>query len=322
MDRTILILGATGGIGGAVARAMLARGWTVTALVRDAARAARAWHDGPAPRWITGDAMNPGDVMAAAQGAAVIFHGVNPQGYRDWDRLVLPMLDATLRAARAQGARVVLPGTIYNYDAAATPVIDAATPQNPRGRKGAIRAEMERRLADAAPDVPSLILRAGDFFGPGAQQSWFTQALAPAPLTCIVNPGRPGVGHGWAYLPDLAETFVRLLDLPEGALARAERLQFGGFWDHDGRQMVDMIRRAAGRPGLHEYRFPWWLMRLIAPFGGFPREVVEVAPFWRHPVRLDNARLIALLGEEPATPIAEAVRHSLGADAYWPIPML
>jgi hypothetical protein len=63
-------------------------------------------------------------------------------------------------------------------------------------------------------------------------------------------------------------------------------------------------------------------MRLIAPFGGFPREVVEVAPFWRHPVRLDNARLIALLGEEPATPIAEAVRHSLGADAYWPIPML
>jgi nucleoside-diphosphate-sugar epimerase len=201
-------------------------------------------------------------------------------------------------------------------------VIDAATPQNPRGRKGAIRAEMERRLADAAPDVPSLILRAGDFFGPGAQQSWFTQALAPAPLTCIVNPGRPGVGHGWAYLPDLAETFVRLLDLPEGALARAERLQFGGFWDHDGRQMVDMIRRAAGRPGLHEYRFPWWLMRLIAPFGGFPREVVEVAPFWRHPVRLDNARLIALLGEEPATPIAEAVRHSLGADAYWPIPML
>ncbi len=40
MTNTILILGATGGIGGTMGRTMLARGWTVLALARDAERAA------------------------------------------------------------------------------------------------------------------------------------------------------------------------------------------------------------------------------------------------------------------------------------------
>lgn len=311
MNKTILILGATGGIGDAVARAMLARDWTVIALVRNKEAAERNWRASAKPRWIAGDAMNADDVVEAARGVSAIFHGVNPSGYRDWDKLSVPMLDATIQAARRHGARVVLPGTIYNYDIAATPIIDEATPQHPRGAKGAVRAEMERRLAAAAPEVASLILRAGDFFGPGAQQSWFLQVMARSPLRRIVNPGIRGIGHTWAYLPDLAETFARLLDLPEGALAQAERLQFRGFWDHDGQEMTRLIRAASGKPNLPERAFPWWLMRVAAPFASFPRELVEVEPFWRYPMQMDNRRLLAMLGEEPATHVADAVRQSL-----------
>lgn len=315
MQKSILVLGATGGIGGAVARAMLGRGWQVVALARDPARAQQGWGDGLAPRWIMGDAMNGEAVMIAAQGADALFHGVNPPGYRDWSKLVLPMLESSLQAARHHGARLVLPGTLYNYDAATCPLVDEATPQQPRGAKGAIRAEMERRIAQAAPEVTSLILRAGDFFGPGAVQSWFSQALASKPpqgaLRRIINPAWPGAGHGWAYLPDLAETIAQLLELPAGRLAPAERLQFGGFWDHDGRQMVRLIRQVSGQAHLPEWRFPWWLMRLAGVFGGFPREVAEVEPFWRHPVRLDNRRLVALLGREPATAMEDAIRASL-----------
>ncbi len=202
---TALVLGATGGVGGAVTRAMLARGWHVTALVRDPRRAAVTWGTSVAPDWQAGDAMNRADVVRAAEGTSVIVHAVNPPGYHGWDRLVLPMLDNTLAAARDAGARIVLPGTIYNYDPRLAPVVDETTPQHPRGRKGAIRVEMERRLAKAAPEVRSLVVRAGDFFGPGADQSWFAQALAKLPLARIVNPGTAGVGHAWAYLPDLAE---------------------------------------------------------------------------------------------------------------------
>ncbi len=309
--RTALVLGATGGVGSAVARTMLGRGWRVNALVRDPTRAAAAWGSPAAPAWQAGDAMNRSDVVRAADGAGVIVHAVNPPGYRGWDRLVLPMLDNTLAAARDAGARIVLPGTIYNYDPALAPVIDETIPQQPRGRKGAIRVEMERRLAEAAPDVRSLVVRAGDFFGPGAAQSWFAQALAKRPLARIVNPGTPGVGHAWAYLPDLADTILRLLELPSERLLPCERLQFPGHYDADGGGMVAAVRRASGRTDLPERRFPWALMRALAPFGGFPREVMEVRPFWTHPVRLDGRRLAALIDDLPRTQLDEAVAASL-----------
>ncbi len=314
MVGTITILGATGGVGGAVARAVLARGWRVAALARDPERAAATWGLGPAPDWLRGDAMERADVVRAAEGASIILHAVNPPGYRDWDRLVLPMIDNTIAAARAVGgARVVLPGTIYNYDPAAITVIDEATPQRPRGRKGTIRAELERRLAAAAPEVPSLVVRAGDFFGPGAGQSWFAMAMAKRPLTRIVNPGRAGTGHAWAYLPDLAEAIARLIELPPGRLRSAEALQFSGFYDAGGRGMVEAIRRASGIADLPEQRFPWWLMRLLAPFGGFPREVLELRPFWRNAVSLDGARLTELLGDVPQTDLDAAIASTLAA---------
>lgn len=310
-NRTALVLGATGGIGGGIAKALCRHGWQVRGLARDLA-AARS--RGPAHvEWIKGDAMRGADVIRAAHGVSVIVHAVNPPGYRNWDRLVLPMIDNTIAAARAAGgARIALPGTIYNFDPAKTPVISEISPQHPQSRKGAIRVELEERLRRAAPDVPSLILRAGDFFGPGMRASWFAQAMVSGgnPLKRIVNPVR-GAGHSWAYLPDLAETFARLLDLPE-RLKPFEMLQFEGIYDADGQQMIRAIRNAAGRR-LPVYGFPWWLISLAAPFGGFPREAAEIAPYWKYPIRLDNSRLTGLLGSEPHTPPEDAVRNSLAA---------
>jgi nucleoside-diphosphate-sugar epimerase len=309
-SKTALVLGATGGIGGGIAAALVRHGWQVRGLARDAAAARRS---GPAViAWVEGDAMVRADVVRAAEGVAIIVHAVNPPNYANWDTLVLPMIDNTIAAARAAGgARVVLPGTIYNFDPARTPVIDADSPQRPTSRKGAIRVKLEQRLEAAAPEVPSLILRAGDFFGPGARSSWFSQAMVRAgkPLRRIVNPAR--AGHSWAYLPDLAEAFARLVEEP-GRLRRFEVLQVEGFYDEDGTQMVEAIRRASGRR-LRAWRLPWRLVRLLGVFGGFPREAAEIAPYWRHPVRLDNARLVELLGEEPRTPLDSAVGGTLAA---------
>lgn len=314
MTKTMLVLGATGGVGGAVTRTMLQRGWQVRALVRTPNRAATGWKDAQAPHWIMGDAMSRDDVTRAARGVSVIFHGVNPPGYRDWENTVLPMIDNTIAAARAAGgARIVLPGTIYNYDPAEISLVDGETPQHSKGKKGAIRVELESRLTRAAPDIPSLIVRAGDFFGPDVGQSWFAQAMAKPPLKRIINPGSPGIGHAWAYVPDLAEAIVRLLELPAGRLLPAECVQFAGFWDADGSDMAAAIRRAARAPRLPLRRFPWWLMRALSPFGGFPREVMEVRPFWNHAVRLDNSRLVTLLGTEPHTDLDQAVATALAA---------
>ncbi|MEO7065505.1 MAG: NAD(P)H-binding protein [Rhodanobacter sp.] len=307
--RTVLILGATGGIGGAIAEALLRHGWSVRGMARDAQAAQR--DTDPAIAWHQGDAMNRDDVIRAATGVSTIVHAVNPPGYRNWATMVLPMIDNTIAAARAAGgARIVLPSGIYNFNPATTPVIRADSPQAPNSRKGAIRVELERRLEAAAREVPSLILRAGDFFGPGIRSSWFSQAMiAPhKPLARVVDVAR-GPGHSWAYLPDLAETFARLLDISD-QLSPFEVVQFEGVPNARGTDLSDALDKVAGRTLPHR-RFPWWLMRVLAPFGGFPREAAELAPYWRHPVRLDNQRLIELLGAEPHTPLDQAMVATL-----------
>jgi len=93
-QRTALVLGATGGIGGAVADRLLADGWTARALHRDPERARKP---GDGLQWVTGDAMVAADVVAAAAGCEVIVHGVNPPGYRNWAGLQLPMIENTSR---------------------------------------------------------------------------------------------------------------------------------------------------------------------------------------------------------------------------------
>lgn len=312
-QRTALILGATGGIGGALAQRLYQAGWHIKALHRDAAaRQAQAGQY----EWIQGDAMQAGDVLRAAAGAALIVHAVNPPGYRNWQQLVLPMLDHTIAAARHSGARIVLPGTVYNYGPDAFPDIGVDAPQRPLTRKGALRAEMERRLEQAATDgVRSLIVRTGDFFGPGAANNWFSQALVRPgqPVKVVNNPGRPGIGHQWAYLPDVAETMCRLLEL-EHQLDDFARFHMEGHWDADGTQMAAAVARVAAAAGGRKVRvkpLAWWLLAALAPFVTTLREMREMRYLWQQPLRLDNRALLAALSSEPHTPLDEAVRATL-----------
>jgi uncharacterized protein YbjT (DUF2867 family) len=134
INRTALVLGATGGIGGEVANILLARGWNVRALHRQPGTLP-AGRKTPGLQWLRGDAMSATDVTRAACGVSVIVHAVNPPGYRNWGRLVLPMLDNTIAAAQVNGARIVLPGTIYNFGLDAFPNLHEDSPQNPPHRE-------------------------------------------------------------------------------------------------------------------------------------------------------------------------------------------
>jgi nucleoside-diphosphate-sugar epimerase len=307
--KTALVLGATGGIGGEMAWRLLAGGWRVRALTRTVEAADRL----PGIDCRVGDAMVRGDVVEAAQGAAVIVHAVNPPGYRNWGQLVLPMIDNTLAAARTHGARVVLPGTVYNYGPDAFPLIAEDAPQSPTTRKGAIRVELERRLEAAARagEARTLIVRAGDFFGPRAANNWFSQGIvAPgARPKAIQDPNSPGVGHQWAYLPDVAETMVQLIERDD--LEDFARFHMAGHWDPDGTAMIAAVVRALGAPTVRVKPLPWAVLRLVALFAETPRELMEMRYLWKQPVRLDGAKLAARLGREPRTPLDGAVRETL-----------
>ncbi|MBR8309767.1 NAD-dependent epimerase/dehydratase family protein [Burkholderia cenocepacia] len=310
-QRQALVLGASGGIGGEVARQLRDAGWQVRALKRglDAEVVER---DGIA--WVRGDALDRDAVVRAARGCSVIVHAVNPPGYRNWATQVLPMIDNTIAAARAAQATVVLPGTVYNFGADAFPVLREDAPQHPATRKGAIRVELERRLQDAsAHGVPAIVVRAGDFFGPQLGNSWFSQGLVKAgrPVAAISVPSR-GVGHQWSYVPDVACVMVELIERRE-TLEPFARFHLGGHWDEDGMQMALAVQRVAQRHGMRPALrdFPWWLVYVAAPFVTTLRELLEMRYLWREPIRMDNARVTAVLGREPVTPLDTAVEATL-----------
>lgn len=309
-----LVLGASGGIGGELARQLVQAGWQVRGLKRGLG-VPRAQRDGI--DWIEGDAMNRQDVLAAAQGCAVIAHAVNPPGYRRWSELVLPMLDNTLAAARANDATVVLPGTVYNFGPETFPLIEDDAPQQPRTRKGAIRVELERRLRTAAEagEARVIVVRAGDFFGPQARNNWFSQCMVkPGRAVSAVNlPGAAGVGHQFAYLPDVAQTMLRLLAIRDTLPAFAQ-FQMAGHWDADGTTLARAVQHVVTRGGGRQptlKRFPWWLMRCAAPFVETMRELLEMRYLWQTEVRMDNRRLVDVLGAEPHTPLDTAIAATL-----------
>lgn len=322
----VLIIGVTGGVGAAVARSALKQGWRVRALTRHADMARRVqaggspWQGLDALDWHVGDAMQADDVRRAAQGVAFVVHAANPPGYMRWRELALPMLRNAMDAARAVGARLLLPGNVYNFGPDAGALVAEEAPQHPLTRKGAVRVEMELMLREAAQDserpLRSLVLRAGDFFGGHAPSSWFSTLLVKPgrPLRRVVYPGVAHVGHAWAFLPDLADTMVRLmaLDMAQpGRLSSFEVLHFGGHWMPRGIDMAEAIRRVSGQPRLPIKPVPWPLLTLLSPFVPLLREIREMRYLWQVPLQLDNGKLRALLGEEPHTPLDEALRFSL-----------
>lgn len=311
---TVLVLGATGGIGGEMARLLQLRGWQVRAMKRGLG-VARQQQGGI--EWVEGDALKAADVMAAAQGCAVIVHAVNPPGYRRWAEWVLPMIDNTIAAAQTHGATVVLPGTVYNYGPDAFPLIAEDAPQNAHTTKGRIRVALEQRLTTAAQAgrMKVIVVRAGDFFGPRAGNNWFSQGMVKPgrAVTTVYTPAAAGVGHQFAYLPDVARTMADLLDRRH-TLPVFASFHMAGHWDPTGTALAEavqrvVVRRGGAAPAIKP--FPWWLVRLVSPFVTTFRELLGMRYLWQQPVRLDNRRLMQQLGHEPHTPLDEAVEATL-----------
>ena len=309
--RTALVIGITGSIGREVARALLRRGWHVRALHRNPSAARISGAQPDSVQWIKGDAMQASDVVEAARGTELIVHAANPPNYRNWRGLALPMLDNTIGAARVNNARILLPATVYNFGGNAPCVLKENSPQIPTTRKGQVRVEMELKLQKASLyGIRSIIVRAGDFFGPGAGNSWLTRGMVRTQgrVRSVYNPGARDVGHSWAYLPDLAETMARLIECD---LPAYEVFHFRGHWLERGVEMAELVCRASGIGVDRIKPFPWWAVKLAAPFVNAFHEMLEMRYLWQIPLQLDNSKLRALIGAEAHTPLEHALAATL-----------
>lgn len=311
--RTALVIGVTGSIGREIGQSLLRRGWRVRALHRNPDAAAISSNPFSFVQWVKGDAMRASDVVEAARGTELIVHAANPPNYRNWRGLALPMLDNTIAAARSANARILLPATVYNFGCDAPRVLRENSPQLPTTRKGQVRVEMELKLQKASLyGVRSIVVRAGDFFGPGAGNSWLTRGMVRAGrrVRAVYNPGPPEVGHSWAYLPDLAETMARLVET-ERPMSAYEVFHFRGHWFEHGVDMAEGVCRTLGIGNQRIKPFPWWAIKFAAPIINPFREMLEMRYLWQVPLQLDNSKLRALIGTEAHTPLEHALAATL-----------
>ncbi|WP_138467712.1 epimerase [Poseidonocella sp. HB161398] len=281
MSRSVLILGASGQSGRAFAHAFAGDGWQVR-------------------RFRRGE-----DPARAAEGAGLIVNAMNPPDYHDWAGEIPKITALAMAAARASGARVLIPGNVYVYGRAPGPW-SAATPHAPCSRKGRIRAEME--AAWRRSRLPVTILRAGDFLD-GTEPALMTgkvvlKGLARGRITAL---GPADVPRAHAYLPDFARAAVALADRDD--LPVFADIPFPGhcFSVSD---LAAEIARQTGRE-LRIVRFPWWSLRLAAPVWELARELGEMRYLFAHPHSLDGTALAEWLPGFVPTPFAEVVAGHL-----------
>lgn len=304
---TLLILGASGRLGQVLALAFADAGWSVRAQARKALPAALGAH--PRVDAVRCDAIDVGALNAAAQGVSVVVNALNPV-YTEWDRLALPLSDAALQVARSSGALLMLPGNVYNFGRDLPPLLRVGTPERGDTPKARIRIEMESRMAAAAASgLDSVVVRAGDFFGGPGTGSWFDLAvLSKLGRGRVVYPGHPAIAHAWAYLPDLAQTFVRVAAQRDRLRGHC-RLHFAGH-TLTGHDLTWALEAVTGR-SLKRVDMPWNLIRLGAPFKPMWRELSVMRYLWNRPHALDDASLRELIGTVPHTPLPLALQGAL-----------
>ena len=307
---TVLILGAGGRFGGAAVQAFAAAGWQVLAQQRRAPRQPLPGHS----RHIA-IALDDTDALAtAAQGASVVVYAVNPV-YTRWDQELLPLFQQGLAVAARLGARVMLPGNVYNFGAAMPALLTEQTVERPSTRKGDQRVAMEDELQRrAARGLDSVVIRAGDFFG-GGTGSWLDLAIAKdIARGKLVYPGPLDAQHAWAYLPDLARAFVAVAG--DGGHRGCLRLHFAGH-AVTGQVFLDTLEQAADRLGLRPAQgfrrggMPWAVIRLLGLVQPMMRELARMSYLWHVPHTLDGAALQRHVGPLPATPLVDALQQSL-----------
>lgn len=323
-SKTVLILGARGRFGLAAVHAFSQAGWQVLAQVRPAAAGLQpADTTGPAlpgVSWRAQELTDTAALAAAADGAGVVVHALSPPyTHRQWRAQVPALMDAAIRVSRQLGATLMLPGNVYNFGASMPALLHEDTPQAATTVKGRIRIGLEQQLAAATRDgrMKAVVIRAGDFFGSG-RGSWLDLVMvAKLPRGKLVLPGPLNVATAWAYLPDLARSFVQVAARRE-QLPAFETLHFGGY-SLSGQDWLEVLTDLAWEQGwlpasgqLRLGSLPWPLIRagsLVVPTW---ESLCEMRYLWNTPHRLASDKLTTLLGSEPHTPLAQAVQSALG----------
>lgn len=309
MNAELHVLFGAGQVGHPLARLLMEAGKSVRIAKRSPGGAP------PGAEVIQGDATDPAFCVQAAQGAATVYHCMNPGTYdtRDWADLVPRYMDNLIAAAGRAGARLVVLDNVYSLGRPGGRPLDEDTPPNPCSRKGEIRARAAERLFEAhrRGDLLATTGRASDFYGPGGtlthlgDQFW-RPAIAGKRVRLLVD---PDAIHTYHYIPDVAAGLSTLGCANADVCGRPWMLPCAPAGS--ARDLAARLSRTLGKE-IKLSEVPRWLTRGIGVFVPLLRELNEMRYQWDEPFVISDRRFREQFGKGP-TDVDEAA----AATAAW-----
>jgi nucleoside-diphosphate-sugar epimerase len=296
----VTVLGINGHIGQAVAKAFVAAGWDVTGMGRSDK------HHVAGVRFVAGDSDSVEQMRGAIGDSDVVMNALNMRYDLWFEGRMEAQMARVVEAMGKTGKTMLFPGNIYNF-AKTDRVIRPDTPQHPETVRGELRVRVENALRTAANrgDIQVLILRAGEFYGPGSSADWFDQIMFREIKSGVVRTaGYAGVSHSWAYLPDLARAFEALASV-RSTLDGFDRFHFAGH--HVTPAKMGAAIEAVAPIAIKVKPFAMSLLTVIGWFDPIIREVAKMRYIWKNPMQLEDDRLEEILGQGFNTPFETAV---------------
>ncbi|NUR82118.1 MAG: NAD-dependent epimerase, partial [Dermatophilaceae bacterium] len=297
--------------------ALVAAGHTVTLASRSGRVTERPWEATAqdAVEVVAADAADAVRLTALATGATSIVNAVNPPSYLTWDTDWPPVAAATLAAAEATGAGLVIIGNLYGYGRVSAPMREDG-PMRPAGHKGAIRAGMwsEALARHEAGRLRVTELRSSDYFGPGTtpRTSYLNDVVLDSLLagrSPFVPLGRADAPHSWTYVPDVGALAARVAT-SDDAWGRAWHVPSSAPHTFD--EAARDIARLAGVKPRRVRVLPRPLGTATGLVVPFMREVRETRHQFERPFVLDSTLTQKTFGLAP-TPWDDALTATIAS---------
>jgi uncharacterized protein YbjT (DUF2867 family) len=299
-ERRVLLTGATGFVGGVVYSALVAGGWQVRCLTRNAPAARQRR---PNVSWFAGDVADANAMAQALEGCEAALYLVHGMGEgADFERRDREGADRFSRVAASAGVRRI----VY---------LGGMAPQD-----GPLSTHLRSRLQVGevlrGGPVPAIELRASMIVGAGSL-SWLIVRDLAARLPVMVLPGWLSSLTQPLASEDVVAALVGALEIP---LSASAWFDLGGPEILSGKEILVETARALGLRPPWTIAVPVLTPRLSSLWVRFvtraPWSVArEVVMGLTHDLLAHDDRFWTLIGHERRLPFAEAGRRALAAES-------
>jgi len=306
-----LIVGATGGLGWAVAKSLIEKGEEARAFVRNRAKTEVIFSDLPQVEIVEGNASKIDDIENSVKGCSTLFYCVNVP-YEQWEESARELLKISIEAAVKHNLKLIFPGNVYVYGHSQTLTVKEHHPFDAHTKKGKIRIEMERMLSIAAEEkgLNYTIVRMPDFYGPfvinGFYDKMFKNALEGKTIQWY---GALDVPIEFIYIEDAGEAMVTVGLSPKSDGGKAFNVP--GHSITTPREFLNEIARQGWKNSKVKTVKSSAFFSFAGLFNSSAREFKEMIYLKKERFILDGTLYKFTFGTVPATPYPLGIKKTL-----------